>query len=373
MDMNRRPTDFERAPEPEPVKPTEDEPINQVGPSKWIGPAVSRDPVYYLKTFSGRRDDELAPESPIERHDRLQGVARPYRGLRGVEELGRRIRDAHSRLGARRFWLNRPGGTTKGAHVGAGQWLSILFEKRQALVALFEDLRVEIPDLEIIPFVGSTFNTAHPVDKAAGWSSVDAEASCFVPGQTQEHNYIGAQSNPDITLAELAFFPWLDNTPGPSAIDAASSVGVDTKHGPYPKREHFVRMSRALNRYNPSKYLIGEALPLNGDGTLDLDAISRMPWVAVKGWYDGRHEPGHPRYIKARLPGVHFNYQTTRLFVWHVNKEDYSTVVNPHAPKAMMQDEFLRGLIPITDNDEHFTWYKEQNDKLVAHHRNGVL
>lgn len=283
--------------------------------------AMSREPMWLINCFSGKRDSINHPEEDY------TGLRGEWRGPRAMEWLEDQLRTGYA-LGARKFWIVRPMGTDGESNVSASAWLTIPEYKREPMQERINRLIFEEFDepVKIYYFIGSYMQDPWSLRGHTGQN----QDSVFRLGDDSYE----AQAATRLTLGGLM-----------SA--GAAGFGIDAS-AVMRCRDHYVQFAEQLRRPPFNLECVGEALPVvvtsdgrgvvrdeKGDFMLDQDALTRMAWV------------GTTDYLGWRFRFRTFDPETTRVYKWYPWDSEYEDL-NLRERQEMVAADMRRGFILIT-------------------------
>lgn len=252
---------------------------------------VDRRPMYFIQTFGADRDSDHYPE------ENEGGVAEAFRGEGGVDWFLDEIREGYA-LGARRFFVNHPGGGTNFTDVTGAAWLTIPEEKRGRMTELIPDSILDEfeEEIEIMYFIGSTMRDPR-------------EFEGRIPGQSPDPTYTFYDET-ELAIDSLRI------TVGGLMAAGADAIALDAA-ARAPIRDQYVQFAHDMANSPFKLKVIGEAIPLvwPGDGSeprVHYGYARRMPWVATNSFIE-RNFPNHR--------SVRVNLRQTELYVWVSNHQ----------------------------------------------------
>lgn len=306
---------------------------------------IPREPMWLIRAFSGLRDD-----------GNPSGAARWWRDddPQAVDNMLAQIKTGYGH-GARRFFVNRPMGTTGTSHVSGAGWLTLSDQKRLELPPAVVDFLLDpaTEPVSIVYFIGSELRDPRDL---LGWQE-PRDDEFYMLGETEPFDRLIA--------TRTTIGGYLSLGAGGLAIDHSSPVD---------ERQHFIRLANLL-RGDPFRLqIMGEAFPLvsnrngailrddEGYPVLDVKSLSAMSWVAASNYI--RHPVRWP--IGTRTETWPPDRETTRVYEWIYGG------ANNFGETEQDRRDYIRlamrdNLIPITHIPEMF-----DEAMKIYHLRNGV-
>ncbi|MEL6739687.1 MAG: hypothetical protein AAFP26_03420 [Planctomycetota bacterium] len=296
---------------------------------------LDRRPMYFIQTFGAERDSDRHPD------ENEGGVAEAFRGPEGVDWFVDEIREGYA-LGARRFFVNHPGGGTNFTDVTGAAWLTVPEDKRARMTTMIPDSILDEfeEEIEIMYFIGSTMRDPR-------------EFEGRIPGQTPDPTFTFYDEH-ELALDSLRI------TVGGLMSAGADAIALDAA-ARAPVRDQYVQFAHEMANSPFKLKVVGEAIPLvwpgdGGEPRIHYGYARRMPWVATNSFIE-RNFPNNR--------SVRVNVRQTELYVWVSN---HSLLPKADSQKFRKGERWQAdGLIVITSEPNVFAGALEAYNRWADH------